>query len=196
MQTWCLQILQCRKQDTGEIVSYAEAINGQVVKWTVLTHIDSLSQRVNTLLVWKGLQTKYCVMSVPLPWNTVVFSSLSVSKKSKRSFIKTSVFRYVSEEWQKYLPLMARTGFVHVDPLWQECEYFAETVYPCRYTLTDNILVVSCLSFGGCCIKEFLVKVWINVFRLTILVWQMNPSERTRRVIFTLRITNIQLSWH
>lgn len=63
-----LQMLQWRRQNTGEIVSYAEAINSQVVKWAVLTHIDSLIQRVNTLLVWKGLQTKHCVMPVPLLW--------------------------------------------------------------------------------------------------------------------------------
>ena len=58
-------------QNTGKIVFYAKAFNSQVVKWAVLTHIDSSRQRVNTLLVWKGLQTKYCVMPVPLPSNTV-----------------------------------------------------------------------------------------------------------------------------
>lgn len=171
-----LQMLQWRRQNTGEIVSYAEAINSQVVKWAVLTHIDSLIQSVNTLLVWKGLQTKYCVMPVPLLW----YFPPCLSQRNQTIVLLQPVFLdFFSEECQTLLPHMARTGFVHLDPLWQECEYCVEMVYPYRYTITDNILVVSCLNFGGCCVKEFLVKLWINVIHLIILVWQMKPSERT-----------------
>lgn len=60
-----LQMLQWRRQNTGEIVSYAEAINSQVVKWAVLTHIDSLIQSTP---FWSEKGCKQSIVWCPFPF--------------------------------------------------------------------------------------------------------------------------------
>lgn len=57
METWACRCYS-PEENTDEIVSYAEAINSQVVKWAVLAHIDLLSQRVNTLFCLKRVANK------------------------------------------------------------------------------------------------------------------------------------------
>lgn len=142
-------------------------INNQAV---MLTHIDVLSCRVNTLLVWKQ-------SSVWCPFPSLKHCGLLLLvclHETNPSLSTTSVLDFFPP---RKIPNTSPSGFVHFDLAWQECCICVEKGYPHGYTLTDNTLVVSFLSFAS----KASCKTLDKSVSFTYFVWQAKPSESQRR---------------
>lgn len=101
--------------------------------------------------------------------------------KQRGCLSTTSVLDFFPPEKSQILPCLTGSGFVHFDPAWQECRICVEKGYPHGYTLTDNTLVVSCLSFAS----KTSCKTLDKSVSFTYFVWQTKPSERASGGIVT-----------